>query len=141
MAQLRLTTCRPRWTEHALIVVQKVTRESNDTRSLQPMAEAAKVAVGEPQRMNVIADAGYSNGDRPKLARGKESFLMYPAIARSTIRATAHSSTAPPSSTRNKATRLSVRLARLRLVCCCQLLRASALPACRSVTAPLNLER
>src|SRR5213082_1811832 len=33
--------------------------------------------------------------NRPKLAR-KESFLMYPAIARSTIRATAHSSTAPP---------------------------------------------
>src|SRR6202051_2575653 len=31
--------------EHALIVVQKVTRESNDTRSLQPMAEAAAVAV------------------------------------------------------------------------------------------------
>ena len=27
--------------EHALIVVQKVTRESNDTCSLQPMAEAA----------------------------------------------------------------------------------------------------
>src|SRR6266536_5700730 len=25
--------------------------------------------------------------NRPKLARGKESFLMYPAIARSTIRA------------------------------------------------------
>ncbi len=50
--------------EHALIVVQKVTRESNDTRSLQPMAEAAKAAVGEPQRMNVIADAGYSNGEQ-----------------------------------------------------------------------------
>src|SRR5438132_1164694 len=43
--------------EHALSVVQKVTRESNDARSLQPMAEAAKMAVGEPQRMNVIADA------------------------------------------------------------------------------------
>jgi hypothetical protein len=49
--------------EHALMVVPKVTRESNDTRSLQPMAEAAKVAVGEPQRMNGIADAGYSNGE------------------------------------------------------------------------------
>src|SRR5207302_8386714 len=48
--------------EHALIVVQKVTRESNDT--LQTMAEAAKMAVGEPQRMNVIADAGYSNGEQ-----------------------------------------------------------------------------
>jgi hypothetical protein len=34
--------------EHALIVGQKLTRESNDPRTLQPMAEAAKVAVGEP---------------------------------------------------------------------------------------------
>src|SRR5947207_7633377 len=48
--------------EHALIVVQKVTRESNDT--LQTMAEAAKMAVGEPQRMNVIADAAYANGEQ-----------------------------------------------------------------------------
>ena len=57
--------------EHALIVVQKVTRESNDTRSLQPMAEAAKVAVGEPQRMHVIADAGYSNGEQAEACEGK----------------------------------------------------------------------
>jgi transposase len=57
--------------EHALIVVQKVTRESNDTRSLQPMAEAAKVAVGEPQRMNVIADAGYSNGEQAEACEEK----------------------------------------------------------------------
>src|SRR6266851_2645583 len=57
--------------EHALIVVQKVTRESNDTRCLQPMAEAAKVAVGEPQRMNVIADAGYSNGEQAEACEGK----------------------------------------------------------------------
>jgi transposase len=57
--------------EHALIVVQKVTRESNDTRSLQPMAEAAKVAVGEPRRMNVIADAGYSNGEQAEACEGK----------------------------------------------------------------------
>ncbi len=57
--------------EHALIVVQKVTRESNDTRSLQPMAEAAKVAVGEPQRMNVIADAGYSNGEQAEACERK----------------------------------------------------------------------
>src|SRR6266481_7404060 len=57
--------------EHALIVVQKVTRESNDTRSLQPMAEAAKMAVGEPQRMNVIADAGYSNGEQAEACEGK----------------------------------------------------------------------
>lgn len=96
--------------EHALMVLQKVTRESNDTRSLQPMAEAAKVAVGEPQRMKVIADAGYSNGEQAEACEGKG--ILPPAIARSTIRARAHSSPAPPSSTRNKATRWSVQLAR-----------------------------
>jgi len=34
--------------EHALIVAQKVTTEPNDERSLLPMAEAAKKAVGNP---------------------------------------------------------------------------------------------
>src|SRR5512147_3106449 len=34
--------------EHALIVAQKVTTEGNDQRSLLPMAEAAKQAVGAP---------------------------------------------------------------------------------------------
>jgi len=57
--------------EPALIVAQKVTGESNDTRSLQPMAEAPKVAVGEPQRMKVIADAGYSNGEQAEACEGK----------------------------------------------------------------------
>lgn len=48
--------------EHAIIVAQKVTTEANDQRSLLPMAEAAKQAVGNPESINVIADAGYSNG-------------------------------------------------------------------------------
>ncbi len=51
--------------EHALIVVQQVTDHAADNRSLQPMAEAAKAAVAEPaQTLNVIADAGYSNGEQ-----------------------------------------------------------------------------
>ena len=50
--------------EHALIVVQKVTAEANDTRCLQPMAEAAQAALGWPSPMNVVADAGYSNGEQ-----------------------------------------------------------------------------
>jgi hypothetical protein len=42
------------YTEHALIVVQQVTDQAADNRSLQPMAEAAKAAVGEPaQTLNV----------------------------------------------------------------------------------------
>lgn len=50
--------------EHALIVVQKVTTEANDTRCLQPMSEAAHSALGSPSQMNVVADAGYSNGEQ-----------------------------------------------------------------------------
>ena len=50
--------------EHGLIVAQKVTTESNDERSLLPMAEAAKHAVGDPASLNVLADAGYSNGEQ-----------------------------------------------------------------------------
>jgi transposase len=51
-------------TEHALIVAQKVTDEATDNRSLLPMAEAAKAALGDPKRINVVADAGYSNGEQ-----------------------------------------------------------------------------
>ena len=50
--------------EHGLIVAQQVTTESNDERSLLPMAEAAKHAVGDPASLNVVADAGYSNGEQ-----------------------------------------------------------------------------
>ena len=50
--------------EHGLIVAQQVTTESNDERSLLPMAEAAKHAVGNPASLNVVADAGYSNGEQ-----------------------------------------------------------------------------
>lgn len=50
--------------EHALIVAQKVTDEATDNRSQLPMAEAAKEAVGDPPTLNVVADAGYSNGEQ-----------------------------------------------------------------------------
>jgi len=50
--------------EHALIVAQEVTTEANDTRSLLPMAEAAKEAVGAPGCLHVVADSGYSSGDQ-----------------------------------------------------------------------------
>jgi transposase len=50
--------------EHALIVAQQVTTEGNDQRCLQPMAEAAKQALAEPPLLNVVADAGYSNGEQ-----------------------------------------------------------------------------
>jgi transposase len=41
-----------------------VTTESNDTRSLLAMAEAAKQALGDPESLQVVADAGYSNGEQ-----------------------------------------------------------------------------
>ncbi len=50
--------------EHGLIVAQQVTTEPADNRSLLPMGEAAKEAVGAPETLNVIADAGYSNGEQ-----------------------------------------------------------------------------
>jgi transposase len=48
--------------EHAIIVAQKVSDHAGDNRLLLPMAEAAKQAVGNPESLNVVADAGYSNG-------------------------------------------------------------------------------
>lgn len=50
--------------EHGIIVSQQVTTEASDNRSLLPMAEAAKQALGAPKTLNVIADAGYSNGEQ-----------------------------------------------------------------------------
>ncbi len=49
--------------EHGIIVAQQVTTEANDQRSLLPMAEAAKQSLGDPETLNVVADAGYSNGE------------------------------------------------------------------------------
>ena len=48
--------------EHALIVAHAVTTEKNDKHCLLPMAEAAQRAVGDPPRLNVVADGGYSSG-------------------------------------------------------------------------------
>jgi len=50
--------------EHALIVAQTVSTEATDNRSLLPMAKAAKEALGEPECLQVAADAGYSNGEQ-----------------------------------------------------------------------------
>ena len=47
--------------EHALIVAHEVTAEATDNTSLQPMAEAAREALGTAA-LKIVADAGYSNG-------------------------------------------------------------------------------
>jgi transposase len=50
--------------ENGIIVAQAVTTEANDERSLLPMAEAAQQAVGSPEKLHVVADKGYSNGEQ-----------------------------------------------------------------------------
>ena len=50
-------------TEHALIVAHAVVLDASDIRCLKPMAEAAKKALGMDS-FNVVADAGYSNGEQ-----------------------------------------------------------------------------
>src|SRR5437773_5679544 len=55
-----------------------VTGEANDTRSLLPMAEAAKAAVGQAV-LNVVADAGYSNGEQASACEAQGIFPHVPA--------------------------------------------------------------
>jgi transposase len=50
--------------EHGIIVAQQVTTQATDNRSLLPMAEAAQQALDQPETLNVVADAGYSNGEQ-----------------------------------------------------------------------------
>jgi len=49
--------------EHALIVAHAVILDAADNRQLEPMAQAAKKAL-EADSLNIIADAGYSNGEQ-----------------------------------------------------------------------------
>jgi|ERR1700739_3054162 len=48
--------------EHAIIVAQSVILDASDIRSLRPMAEAARDAL-QIETFQVVADAGYSNGE------------------------------------------------------------------------------
>jgi len=66
--------------EHALIVAQQVTIQAGDNCSLQPMAEAAQAAVSGPtQPLNVVADAGYSNGEQAEACAAKGILPHVPA--------------------------------------------------------------
>jgi hypothetical protein len=59
-------------TEHVLIVAHAITLDAGDTRSLEPMAEAARAALGAGGRLNIIADAGYSNGEQASRCEEKD---------------------------------------------------------------------
>ncbi|HWO32673.1 MAG TPA: transposase, partial [Candidatus Acidoferrum sp.] len=66
--------------EPALIVAQQVTVPAGDNGSLQPMAEAAQAAAGGPtQPINVVADAGYSNGAQAAACEAKGILPHVPA--------------------------------------------------------------
>lgn len=62
--------------QNALIVAHEVTSEATDNRSLEPMAKAAKEVL-EAERLNVVADAGYSNGEQ---AAGCEASGIEPYV-------------------------------------------------------------
>jgi transposase len=51
-------------TEHALIVTYAVTLEASDNRLLEPLAVAAREALDPDAPLNIVADAGYSNGEQ-----------------------------------------------------------------------------
>ena len=63
--------------EHALIVVHRISDKAGDNSLLLPLAEAAKAAVGKPESLNVIADAGYANGEQ---AAGCEAQGIVPHV-------------------------------------------------------------
>jgi transposase len=64
--------------EHALIVTHAVTAEANDNTSLQTMAEAARDALEQPT-LNVVADAGYSNGAQAEVLEAQGIVPHVPA--------------------------------------------------------------
>jgi len=63
-------------TENALIVAHAVVLDASDIRCLRPMAEAAREAL-QVDTFNVVADAGYSNGEQ---AAHCESVGMTPYV-------------------------------------------------------------
>lgn len=65
--------------EHALIIAQKVTTESNDQRSLLPMAVAAQKALDEPPSLNVVADSGYCNAAQAEACEARGIVPHVPA--------------------------------------------------------------
>ena len=50
-------------TEHALIIAHAVVLDAADSRCLQPMAEAARMAL-RIDNFQIVADAGYFNGEQ-----------------------------------------------------------------------------
>jgi transposase len=64
--------------EHALIIAHDVVLDAADNRSLEPMADAAKAALGK-EGFRVVADAGYSNGEQASNCEAKGILPCVPA--------------------------------------------------------------
>lgn len=64
--------------EHALIVAHTVVADAADNRCLQPMAEAARDAL-EVATLDVLADAGYSNGEHTAALEAQGVLAHVPA--------------------------------------------------------------
>lgn len=94
--------------EHGLIVAQQVSTEANDERSLLPMAEAAKEALGAPETLHIIADAGYSNGEQAAQCEGQGIVPHVPANRAINHRGMARCSTARCLSTTKRPTLFAV---------------------------------
>ena len=69
--------------EHALIVTHSVVLDASDNRCLHPVAAAAKAALGGGS-FNVVADAGYSNGEQA--ARCEEEGMLPHAPVMRTVK-------------------------------------------------------
>jgi hypothetical protein len=64
--------------ENALVIAHEVVLDAADSRSLEPMVDAAKEVLG-PDAFNVVADAGYSNAEQAANCEAKGIFPCVPA--------------------------------------------------------------
>ena len=93
--------------EHALIVAHAVVLDTSDIRCLKPMAEAAKRAL-ELETFNVVADAGYSNGEQAGHCEAVGMIPYVPVMRTVTTRGMAPYSVVPTSVMNREAIRTSV---------------------------------
>ena len=93
--------------EHALIVAHAVVLDTSDIRCLKPRAEAAKRAL-ELETFNVVADAGYSNGEQAGHCEAVGMIPYVPVMRTVTTRGMAPYSVVPTSVMNREATRTSV---------------------------------
>lgn len=97
-------------TQDRLIVVQQVTTQASDNRSLEPMARAAQAAVAAPgEEIHLVADGATRTASKPRPVRIWAWSRTSPPIGRSTTRRAANCLIAAPSSTTPRPTRTPVR--------------------------------